>query len=255
MREATSTGLKKAIRERIFTKFGWPKKIILDNGSQFTSKDFIKFLKENYYVLHILTPPYSPQCNSTERVNRTVNTMIKIYLRDNQKKCDDQLPEIQFAINTAVQESTGFSAAEMNFGRNLKPPRSFFEDQTGQFSDPYPGVEQNRLNIEEILELARKNLTHAQQKQARYFNKKRRGWHPKINEVVYKREFPQSKAAEGFAAKLAPNFSGPYRVKSYLSPNILEVQQDASPSGNSKTYRVHVKDLKQLNQGGLSSPQ
>lgn len=80
LREATATGLKKAIRERIFAKFGWPKKLITDNGSQFTAKMFIDFLRENY-VIHVLTPPYSPQCNSTERANRTINTLIKIYLQ------------------------------------------------------------------------------------------------------------------------------------------------------------------------------
>ena len=49
LREATAVGLKKAIRERIFSKFGWPRKLISDNGSQFTSKDFIRFLKEKFY--------------------------------------------------------------------------------------------------------------------------------------------------------------------------------------------------------------
>lgn len=62
--------------------------------------------------------------------------MIKIYLRDNKKKWDEQLPKIKFSLNTAVQESNGFSPAEMNIGRNLKPPKSIFEDQTRNFSRP-----------------------------------------------------------------------------------------------------------------------
>lgn len=205
------------MRERIFTKFGWPKKFISDNGSRFTAKAFVEFLKDNF-VLHVLTPPYSPQCNSTERANRTVKTMIKIYLRDNQKKWDDQLPEIQFALNTAVQESTGFSPAEMNFGRNLKPPKSFFEDQTGNFS--------------------------------RHFNKKRSCWCPKIGELVYKKEFHLSKASEGFAAKLAPRYSGPFRVKTYISPSIVEIV-DATDQLD-RTYRVHLKDIKGVNTDDFS---
>lgn len=87
LREATAVGLKKALRERIFTKFGWPRKLISDNGSQFTAKVFIQFLKDNF-VFHVLTPPYSPQCNPTERANRTIKTLIKIYLRVNHKKWD-----------------------------------------------------------------------------------------------------------------------------------------------------------------------
>lgn len=174
--------------------------------------------------------------------------MIKIYLRENQKKWDEQLPEIQFAINTSVQESTGFSAAEMNFGRNLKPPKSFFEDQTGNFFQSSPNPRQNNVNIEEILKIASKNLEKAQKKQARNFNRKRRNWSPKINELVYKREFPQSKAIDGFAAKLAPSFSGPYKVIGFLSPNVIEIQDEKKL----KVYRVHLKDLKQVNFGDLS---
>lgn len=247
MREATAVGLKKAIRERIFSRFGWPKKLISDNGAQFTSKAFTKFLEENF-VFHVLTPPYSPQCNSTERANRTVKTLIKIYLRDNQKKWDDQLPEIQFAINTAVQDSTGFSPAEMNFGRTLRPPNSFFESQTGRFANPPTNTAEQKDKIQEILQIASRNLAKAQSQQAKFYNRKRRQWAPEINEIVYKREFHQSKASEGFAAKLAPSFRGPFRVVSFISPSIVEVVEHPERPGKTKSYRVHLKDIKQVNQ-------
>lgn len=246
LREATAVGLKKAVRERIFSKFGWPKKLISDNGSQFTSKAFIDFLKENF-IIHILTPPYSPQCNATERANRTVKTMIKIYLRENQKKWDEQLPEIQFAINTAVQDSTGFSAAEMNFGRNPRPPNTLFEDQTADLSVAI-SLPNEGSKVHEILEIARRNLAQAQANQAKHYNRKRRHWSPKLNEVVYKREFHQSKASEGFAAKLAPTFEGPYKVVSFISPTIVEVVSVSENPRRAKRIRVHLKDLKQVNQ-------
>lgn len=247
LREATAVGLKKAIRERIFCRFGWPKKLISDNGSQFTSKDFVKFLKDNF-VLHVLTPPYSPQCNSTERANRTIKTLMKIYLKDNQKKWDEQLPEIQFAINTSNQESTGFSSAVMNFGRDLRPPNSFYEDQTGDIPKPPVNPAENNAKISEILRIARRNLAKAQARQAKHYNKKRRVWSPKINSLVYKREFPLSKGADGFAAKLAPNYSGPYRLLSFISPSIVELQNVE----NEKVYRVHLKDIKQINENESS---
>lgn len=177
--------------------------------------------------------------------------MIKIYLRENQKKWDEQLPEIQFAVNTAVQDSTGFSAAEMNFGRNLKPPKTFFEDETAGLSVPLNEEYNPKAKVEGILKVARENVAKAQKTQAKYYDKKRRNWSPKLNEVVYKRDFVQSKAAEGFAAKLAPTFSVPFKVFSYISPTIVEIQS-ASESGSGKLIRVHLKDLKQVNQENFS---
>lgn len=170
--------------------------------------------------------------------------MIKIYLRDNQKKWDEQLPEIQFAINTAVQESKGFSAAEMNFGRNLRPPKTFREEQGGQIENFKVNPESKMSHIKEILRIARRNLHQAQ---ATQYNKKRRDWVPKINEIVYKKEFPQSKAAEGFAAKLAHRFSGPWKITSFISPTIVVVKS-CSDQLKEKSCRVHLKDLKQINQ-------
>lgn len=250
LREATAVGLKKAIRERIFCRFGWPKKLISDNGSQFTSKLFLKFLEDNF-ILQVLTPPYSPQCNSTERANRTVKTLIRIYLGEDQKRWDEQLPEIQFAINTSIQESTGFSAAELNFGRNLRPPKSFFEDQRGDKINLGNSTTNNLSRVDEVVKIARRNLAKAQKRQAKFYNSKRRDWSPKINDVVYKKEFPQSKAAENFASKLAPSFSGPYRIISYESPNIVKI---SSEEVRPRVFRVHLKDLKQVNQEDYYQP-
>lgn len=130
----------------------------------------------------------------------------------------------------------------MNFGRDLKPPKSFFEDQTGHFSNPRGGHQRVPTKVEEILEISRKNMAKARSCQARYFNRKRSTWSPKINELVYKRELHQSKAIEGFAARFAPNYGGPFRIKNYISPSIVEVV-DATD----KAYRVHLKDLKKVN--------
>jgi hypothetical protein len=54
------------------------------------------------------------------------------------------------------------------------------------------------------------------------------------------RDHPLSSGAKGFAAKLAPKYSGPYTVTKVLSPVVYNLQ---SPSGQ-KILRAHIKDLK-----------
>lgn len=62
LRAATAASLIKFLEDRIFLTFGVPEVIIADNGSQFTSGMFKKFL-ELYKVKLWLTPIYHAQCN------------------------------------------------------------------------------------------------------------------------------------------------------------------------------------------------
>ncbi len=58
----------------------------------------------------------------TKGVNRTLKQMIAAYVEDNHKKLDQYLPELRFAINSAVQETIGMSPAELHLGRKLQGP-------------------------------------------------------------------------------------------------------------------------------------
>jgi len=67
--------LQKALRERIFARFGVPKVLIRDSGVQFASRAFKKFLGD-MGIEQQFTAPYTPLEYPTERANRTVKTMI-----------------------------------------------------------------------------------------------------------------------------------------------------------------------------------
>ncbi|XP_052850683.1 uncharacterized protein K02A2.6-like [Drosophila gunungcola] len=56
-----------------------PRRLICDNGTQFTIRSFRAFYRNNGIQLEY-TAPYSPQQNSTERANRTIKTMIAQYV-------------------------------------------------------------------------------------------------------------------------------------------------------------------------------
>lgn len=246
VQNATAPGLIRIIREKILGRFGWPKTLISDNGSQFIRKLFKTFLKENK-IRHQLTPPYSPQCNSTERVNRVIKTVIKVYLdKGEHRKWDANLSEVQFAINTAVQQSTGFSPAYLNLGRNPRIPSSVYED-----CEIRPGVvnfDPNELGtrMKETLQLVKNNMARASVMQAKHYNLRRRDWQPAVEELVYKKMFHLSNAANNFAAKLAPSFSGPFIVHNYVSPTVVELKEVGRKS--KKIFRAHLKDLKEIDQ-------
>jgi len=74
----------KYMQQELVHVFGVPETIMSDNGSQFKSESFQKFLRE-YKVSHTLTTAYSPQSNASERVNRSVIAAIRSYVRSDQK--------------------------------------------------------------------------------------------------------------------------------------------------------------------------
>ena len=61
MGQATTTNTIAALR-RVFSYFGLPEHLVTDNGSQFTSAEFQKSLKEND-TEHTLTAPRHPATN------------------------------------------------------------------------------------------------------------------------------------------------------------------------------------------------
>lgn len=67
---------------------------------------------------HEVTPPYSPQSNPIERVNRNIKTMIRSYLSDKHNKWDEWLPELTYAYNTSLHSSPACSPTFFNFGRD-----------------------------------------------------------------------------------------------------------------------------------------
>ncbi|XP_044313309.1 uncharacterized protein LOC123037310 [Drosophila rhopaloa] len=71
LRTATAETLQKAFKERIIARFGVPKVVITENGVQFASRAFKKFLHD-MGIKQQFKAPYTPQENPTERANRTV---------------------------------------------------------------------------------------------------------------------------------------------------------------------------------------
>jgi len=74
-RKATARAVSQAFYEEIGARFGCPKTVLSDNGTQFTGQLF-KQLLEELGIAHRFTPPYTPQANPVERTNKTLKTMI-----------------------------------------------------------------------------------------------------------------------------------------------------------------------------------
>ena len=83
----------------IFAQFGFPHSLKSDNGSQFTSEEFKKYLHDNG-IEHRKSPPLWPQANGeVERQNRTLLKALKVAEVEG-KKWRDELPKFLLAYRT-----------------------------------------------------------------------------------------------------------------------------------------------------------
>ncbi len=237
LRVAKAPQIARILVEEIFTRWGTPMYLVSDRGSQFTSQLLCLVCKQ-WSVIQKLATTAHPQTNLTERVNRTLKTMIASYVQDRHRHWDRWLAEFRFAINSAWQESTGFTPAEVMMGRKLKGPLERVIAKTPDPDSPvYPVLERYK----ELIQTVQRNVERAQEKQRHYYNLRRRQALFQVGDLVWVRTHPLSRANEGFMAKLAAKWKGPAKVIKCLGPVNYSVSFVDDPD---HVDSYHVQNLK-----------
>uniref|UniRef100_A0A3P9MP57 Gypsy retrotransposon integrase-like protein 1 n=1 Tax=Oryzias latipes TaxID=8090 RepID=A0A3P9MP57_ORYLA len=240
LRDSKTPRIIKILIEEIFTRWGVPQYLVSDRGPQFTSSLLID-LCNTWGVVQKLTTSYHPQTNLTERVNRTLKTMIASFVGQHHHAWDQWLPEFRFAINTAQQETTGKTPAELALGRNLYGPlqRLIYKPPSPQQQATYNLVERQQQLAEEV----KRRVGVHQARNAKYYNTRRKDAHFLPGDLVWVRSHPLSKATEKFSAKLAPKWEGPAKIIKKLGPINYRViwgdpqkKEDTVNVVNLKTY-------------------
>ena len=192
--------------EHIYKLHGLPKNIISDRDVLFTST-FWGQLHRLIGTKLRLSSAYHPQSDgSTERANRTITQMLRQCVQPDQKDWVTKLPAIEFAVNSARSESTGFAPFFLNFGHM---PRSIL--WTSSLSTEFPSVRTFALQKKLAIMAAHDSILSARVKQTRDANRKRRVAPFKQGELVYLSSKNIS-FAKGLARKLIPKFIGPYKI-------------------------------------------
>ena len=103
-------------------RFGFPGKIHHDQGGEFNNKLWNE-LHRFSGVAASNTTPYHPMGDGmVERLNRTVQNMLKAIPEQEKMRWKDHLPKLAFAYNSTVNKSTGYSPFFLMFGRNSRLP-------------------------------------------------------------------------------------------------------------------------------------
>lgn len=118
LRNATSVAIVRYLEKEIFHLFGVPETVLSDNGKQFVSK-LMADLCKTYGVKQLFTSIYSPHANASERVDRSILAAIRAYIKTDHRLWDERLTEIAGALRNSIHVSTGYTAYNLVFGRNM----------------------------------------------------------------------------------------------------------------------------------------
>lgn len=99
--------------EQIFTYFGVPREIIIDQGTQFTSK-LVKTITEQYQIRHQKSTPYHQLENGqVESTNKVIKAILTKTIQLHHKKWVDRLPEALWAYRTTSRNTIRHSSYEL----------------------------------------------------------------------------------------------------------------------------------------------
>ncbi|GFS69551.1 retrovirus-related Pol polyprotein from transposon 297 [Trichonephila clavipes] len=149
--KASVQAIANAFFDNYIARYGAPISLISDNGPQFIS-DVFEHLSHRLDIKHMKTVTYRPQANLTERVNRNLVQMIE--------------------MKKTMKTGTNFYMSSLSHCALCKLI-NVTEDTK------YVG-----RNIERLFDEARRNMRKKHKSWEKYYNRRRRDVHIKVNDLV-----------------------------------------------------------------------
>ena len=126
LRNITADTVAKHLISNWISRYGIPKSIISDRGTQFESSLFNELAKQ-LGIKHLSTTAYHPQTNGmVERFHRTLKTSLAILAADTHQ-WSRALPFVLLGWRNTPSKTTGTSPANLLFGTHISMPNELVE--------------------------------------------------------------------------------------------------------------------------------
>lgn len=203
------------------------------------SKMFSQVLK-SLSITHRVSSAYHPQSQGAlERFHQTLKSMLKKYCADTCKDWDEGVPLVLLAVRETIQESLGFSPAQLVFGHDLRTPLKLLKENILEIKESpkmnvLSYVSRFRERLHDACKLAKESLKAAQNVMKRQYDTRAvaRSFQPGDQVLVL---LPMPGSA------LSARFSGPYVVQKKLSETDYVIE---TPDRKRKSRVCHVNMLK-----------
>ena len=179
---------------------------------------------------------FHPQTDgATEQANQTIIQMIRQCMRPDQKDWVIKLPAIEFALNSARSNTTGFSLFQLNYGRN---PSLMIWDA----HDEFPGVRKFAEKMKIAIMSAHDSIIAARVVNTIQVNCKRAKVDHKVGDLVYL-SMKNISLPKGRAHKLAPKYLGPFAVTKVLKEGVnyqLDLSEELLKWGINRAFHASL---------------
>lgn len=213
-----------------------PMKVTTDRGTAFMSEAFQAKCRE-IGAQFAPVGPRQPQANGqVERINKDINEMAAKLLASG-KRWSDNIRQMEYALNTSVSETTGYSPYELVYGREPKA----IGVVSAQDIEKESATAKVKDRVQQLQSSASKNQRHAAQKQRHYHDRFSRERTFKIGDMVRWHDTT-------CVGKLASQWIGPFTVvKNIGSANFTLRRPDGTE------FNAHKRDMMKVN-GERSGP-
>lgn len=142
-------------------------------------------------------------------LNRTINAMIRSYVRSDQRLWDTKVSEMEYVLNNTVHSSTKFSPHRIVFGNEIMTRGSDHRLESNEELTDEVRMEKMRGVSKKVWEMVVENLKRTHESTKRQYDLRHKRYSPTfdVGQRVYKRSFRQSSAGHDYNAKLGPVYS------------------------------------------------
>jgi hypothetical protein len=204
----TADNITKNFMKEIARLHGIPRTIVSERDTKFTS-NFLRGFFKGFGTNLNFSMAYHPQTyGQTERVNKIIEDMLRMYVMDKPSKWEDYLHLVEFAYNNWYRDSLRMIPFEALYGRKCDTLVSWDNPADRVVLGP------NFLkDMEDRVVKIKKNLKTAQDRQKVYADKNRTTTKFKLGEHVLLKVNPKKNSLKlGSCTKLAARFCDPFEI-------------------------------------------
>ena len=208
VQECTGADMAQLYMEHVFKHHGLVESIVSDRDPRFTGAVWSSIHKLMGTTLKMSTAAHPQTDGQSERAVRTVTEMLRSYAGHDEESWDQYLPQVEFAYNSSVNPSSGFTPFYLVYGREIASPLARMSEALGQ-RPANMTVEHVITEWRQALKVAREKLVLAQRRQTKHANKHRKDGSFAVGDrVLSECQEPQGARAPQAEASMAGSLHG-----------------------------------------------
>jgi hypothetical protein len=204
----------------VFKFHGMPSEIISDRDRKFVSEFWTTLFKMCGTKIKMSTT-YHPETNGqTERRNRKLEDMLRMYVGKKQHSWIKWLYLVQFAYNEKLHSNIDVSPFFALYGQECRTPISLSTPNSR-----FESIDQMVREMNEVIESVKVNMKGSQEQAKYYVDQKRSFREFEVGDKVFLKVTPQrSRLKLGKSKKLSPQFCGPFEITKRIGPVAYELR-------------------------------